>query len=146
MIDLGLSSMSHTSCRRKKSSQWKNINTHTHTRTHTHTNTHTYTHIHIHKLAPLFQKPLIKGYLLVKKFRSQIISNQLFPSLALLSFFTLSGQFFDFVPILSATPKRRKKSIEFLDSELYVEFLSVEHQWWLHQVLYCGDCLYQLPH
>ena len=32
-----LSSMSQTSCSRKKLSQWKNVNTHTHTHTHTHT-------------------------------------------------------------------------------------------------------------
>ena len=30
-----LSSMSQTSCSRKKLSQWKNVNTHTHTHTHT---------------------------------------------------------------------------------------------------------------
>ena len=35
--------MSWTFCRRKKPSQWKNINTHTHTHTHTHARTHTYT-------------------------------------------------------------------------------------------------------
>ena len=128
--------------------------THTHTHTYTHTlthiHTHTYIHIHTHththtqKIAPLFQKPLIKGHLLVKKFRSQLISDQLFSSFTVT--FTLSGQFFDLVPISSVTAKRRKKPIGFLGSELYVESLSVEHQWWLHQVLYCGNCLYQLPH
>ena len=36
--------MSWTSCRRKKPSRWKNINTRTHTHTHTHTHTRTHTH------------------------------------------------------------------------------------------------------
>ena len=35
------SSMSRTSCKGKKPSRWKNINTHTHTHTHTHTQTQT---------------------------------------------------------------------------------------------------------
>ena len=44
------SSMSQTSCRRKRPSRWKSINTHTHThaRTHTHTHTHTHTRHHQH--------------------------------------------------------------------------------------------------
>ena len=43
-----LSSISQTSCRRKKPSRWKSIKTHTHTHTHppTHPPTHTHTHTH----------------------------------------------------------------------------------------------------
>ena len=47
-----LSSMSQTSCSRKKLSQWKNVNTHTHTHTHTHTRTHTHAHTHTHTHTP----------------------------------------------------------------------------------------------
>ena len=49
-VDPYLSSMSQTSCKRKKPSRWKNKDTHTHSHTHTHTHshTHTYTHTHTH--------------------------------------------------------------------------------------------------
>ena len=56
------SSMSWTSCRRKKPSGWKNIHTHTHTHTnihthiHIHTNTHTHTHTHTHTSSNLSQQ------------------------------------------------------------------------------------------
>ena len=54
ILDPFPSSMSQTSCWRKKPSGWRSINTrahthtHTHTHTHQHTNTQTYKHKHTH--------------------------------------------------------------------------------------------------
>ena len=48
-----LSSISQTSCRRKKPSRWKSIKTHTHTHTHPPTHTHTHTHTHTRSIIVL---------------------------------------------------------------------------------------------